>query len=133
MVSSLSLDSLKSDQWSTDSGELLRSRSQSDNLSEDEEFRPSSEMIKIWQAMERRVTRPERPREALKTSRTANVGLSHPTKTLTRSCDPETGGGADLGSVTEEDSSSGPSSRTGVPGLSRTGSLKNALKVGLHN
>lgn len=135
IVSSRSLDSLKSDQFSSDSGEQHRSRSQSinDNLSEDEEFRPSSEMIKIWQAMERQVTSSQREdrghnrsREAQKISITAKTSLSNPTKTLTKNCDPETGA-PELSTITENSTSL--SLKTKALGLSRTGSLKNALKV----
>nr|XP_046229051.1 pleckstrin homology domain-containing family G member 3 isoform X2 [Scatophagus argus] len=99
MVSSDSLDSLKSDLRSTDpedSGESQRSRSQSmqDNPSEDEEFRPSSEMIKIWQTMERQITRSqsedkdrERYQEASRNSKETDVGLSDMTTTSNKSCE----------------------------------------------
>ncbi|XP_061563504.1 pleckstrin homology domain-containing family G member 3-like [Cololabis saira] len=131
MVSSRSLDSLKSDQFSTDSGEHRRSRSESlnDYLSEDEEFRPSSEMIKIWQAMEQQVTRSQRedrghrPREALKNCRAA-ICLSDTTK----SRDPEPRASEHLSTITED--STIPSLRkTKLSGLNRTGSLKNALRL----
>ncbi|XP_069371039.1 pleckstrin homology domain-containing family G member 3 isoform X3 [Paralichthys olivaceus] len=57
LVSSDSLDSLKYDQRSSDSEESLRSQSLQTFPSEDEEFRPSSEMIKVWQTMEQKITR----------------------------------------------------------------------------
>ncbi|TKS65064.1 Pleckstrin -like proteiny domain-containing family G member 3 [Collichthys lucidus] len=117
MVSSDSWDSLKSDQRSTDpedSEDSHRSRSQSmrDNLSEDEEFRPSSEMIKIWQTMEREITRSEdkRRREAQRDSRADDVCRSDKT------CDGESGA-SDLSTITEESTSPSPIKH-------RTGSLK---------
>uniref|UniRef100_A0A4W6EM26 Pleckstrin homology and RhoGEF domain containing G3 n=1 Tax=Lates calcarifer TaxID=8187 RepID=A0A4W6EM26_LATCA len=139
MVSSDSLDSLKSDQRSTDpedSGESFRSRSQSlqDNPSEDEEFRPSSEMIKIWQAMERDITRSqsedrggEQSREAPRNSRATNVGLSNLSATLNKSCDRDSGG-SDLSIITEESTSPSPL-KPKTTGVNRTGSQKDTLKV----
>uniref|UniRef100_A0A3B4ESR2 Si:ch73-212j7.3 n=1 Tax=Pundamilia nyererei TaxID=303518 RepID=A0A3B4ESR2_9CICH len=62
-----------------------RSQSVQDNLSDDEDFKPSSEMIKIWQAMERDIKKSQsedggqdQTKEAAVTSRTS--GLSFPTK-----------------------------------------------------
>ncbi|KAM9339618.1 pleckstrin homology domain-containing family G member 3-like [Symphorus nematophorus] len=137
MVSSDSLDSLKSDQRSTDpedSGESQRSRSQSmqDNPSEDEEFRPSSEMIKIWQTMEREITRSQsedkgRFSEALRNSRAVNVSLSHATKTTNKSCDRESGA-SDLSTITEESTSPSPLKHKAST-VNQTGSLKDSLKV----
>ncbi|XP_008295316.1 pleckstrin homology domain-containing family G member 3 isoform X2 [Stegastes partitus] len=133
MVSSESLDSLKSDGRSTDpedSGESRRSRSQSmqDNPFEDEDFRPSSEMIKIWQAMEREITKSQsddggrdRSREALRISRA--TGGSN----LTKCCDQESTA-SDLSTITEESTSPSPL-KSKVSGVNRTGSLKDALKV----
>lgn len=135
MVSSDSLDSLKSDQRSTDpedSGESQRSRSQSlqENPPEDEEFRPSSEMIKIWQTMEREITRYQRQdtgreqhQEAPRNSRATDVSLSDSTKTQ-KSCDRESG---DL--ITISGVSTSPPLRHKVSGVSQTGSLKDSLKV----
>ncbi|KAG7233565.1 hypothetical protein INR49_006840 [Caranx melampygus] len=137
MVSSDSLDSLRSDQRSTDledSGQTPRSRSQSlqDNPSEDEEFRPSSQMIKIWQAMEQEITRSqsedrgrEKSREPPRNSRATNVSLS--AFTNTNSCDPE-GGASDLSTITEE-STSPTSLKPKTSGVTGTGSLKDTLKV----
>lgn len=139
MVFSDSLDSLKSDQRSTDpddSGESHRSRSQSlqDNLSEDEEFRPSSEMIKIWQTMEREFTRSqsedrgrERSREAPGNSTVTNFSLSDTTKTPNKSCDRESGA-SDLSTITEESTSPSPL-KLKASGVNRTGSLKDTLKL----
>ncbi|XP_035534821.1 pleckstrin homology domain-containing family G member 3-like [Morone saxatilis] len=137
MVSSDSLDSLKSDLRSTDpedSGESHRSRSQSiqDNPSEDEEFRPSSEMIKIWQSMERGITRSQsedkgRYREAPRNSRVTNVSLSDTTKTPNKSCDQESGA-SDLSTITEESTSPSPLKHKDTS-VNRTGSLKDSLKV----
>lgn len=60
VVSGGSPDSLRSDQRSTDQDKPTRPHSPQDVLPEDEEFRPSSEMIKIWQTMERDITRSHR-------------------------------------------------------------------------
>lgn len=115
VVSSSSLDSLRSDQRSTDpedskEDKLSRPHSPQDVLPEDEEFRPSSEMIKIWQTMERDITRSHREdrlqRAAPTTSQCDRSKL----------CQPES---RDLGTV-----SAGPS------GLwLQRGSLKDSLKV----
>ncbi|XP_051816836.1 pleckstrin homology domain-containing family G member 3 isoform X2 [Acanthochromis polyacanthus] len=133
MVSSESLDSLKSDRRSTDledSGESHKSRSQSmqDNPCEDEDFRPSSEMIKIWQAMEREISRSQsdnggrdRSREAARTSRATGVS------NLTKDYDRESSA-SDLSTITEESISPSPL-KSKVSGVNRTGSLKDALKV----
>uniref|UniRef100_A0A3P8TLQ2 Si:ch73-212j7.3 n=1 Tax=Amphiprion percula TaxID=161767 RepID=A0A3P8TLQ2_AMPPE len=113
-----------------DSGESHKSRSQSmqDNPSEDEDFRPSSEMIKIWQAMEREITRSQsdnggrdRSREASRTSRATGVS------NLTKGCDRESAA-SDLSTITEESTSPSPL-KSKVSGVNRTGSLKDALKV----
>ncbi|XP_017282938.1 pleckstrin homology domain-containing family G member 3 isoform X1 [Kryptolebias marmoratus] len=133
MVSSLSLDSLKSDQLDSDSGDQQRSRSQSlhDNLFDDEEFRPSSEMIKVWQAMERQITKSQgddtelnQSRDALKASIAASVYT--PTKTLTKSFDPESGA-SDLSTITEDSTSPSPP-KTKASGFSRAGGVKNSLR-----
>ncbi|XP_042359705.1 pleckstrin homology domain-containing family G member 3-like isoform X2 [Plectropomus leopardus] len=135
VVSSDSLDPFKSEQRSTDpedSEEGLWSRSQSlqDYQGEDEEFRPSSEMIKIWQTMERKITRSqsedrgrERSREALRRSRANN--LSDATKST--SCDRERGASG-LSDITEESRSPSPL-KLRACGVNRTGSLKDTLKV----
>ncbi|XP_038583491.1 pleckstrin homology domain-containing family G member 3 isoform X2 [Micropterus salmoides] len=134
MVFSDSLDSLKSDQRSTDpedSAEIQRSRSQSmqDNFSEDEEFRPSSEMIKIWQSMEQEINRSqsedrrrERSREAPRNSRATDAA-----ETPHKSCDRESGA-SDLSTITEESTSPSPLKHK-ASDVTRTGSLKDALKV----
>ncbi|XP_070705936.1 pleckstrin homology domain-containing family G member 3 [Pempheris klunzingeri] len=139
VVFSDSMDSLKSDQRSTDqedSGESQRSRSQSlqDNLFEDEEFRPSSEMIKIWQTMEQEITRSqsedrgrERARETPRNPRMTNVDLSDTTKIPNKSCDQESGA-SDLSAITEESTSPSPLKHK-ASAVNRTGSLKDALKV----
>ncbi|XP_049913937.1 pleckstrin homology domain-containing family G member 3-like [Epinephelus moara] len=136
IVYSDSLDSFKSDQRSTDpedSEESPWSRSQSlqDNPSEDEEFRPSSEMIKIWQTMERQITRSqsedrgrERARESPRISRVTSVGT---TKTPNKSCDRESGA-SDLSVITEESRSPSPL-KLRAAAINRTGSLKDTLKV----
>ncbi|XP_041831370.1 pleckstrin homology domain-containing family G member 3 isoform X5 [Melanotaenia boesemani] len=109
MVSSHSLDSLKSDP-----GDRPRSRSHSihDGLYKDEEFRPSSDMIKVWQAMERQISQSN-----AKFSRAPGGSFSDPD-----------GGARDLSTITEDTTSPSPL-RTQTSGLSRTGSLKNSLRV----
>ncbi|XP_078130877.1 LOW QUALITY PROTEIN: pleckstrin homology domain-containing family G member 3-like [Sander vitreus] len=128
MVSSDFLDSFKSDQRSTDpedSEGIPWSRSQSlqDNPSEDEEFRPSSEMIKIWQTMEREITGNQRSQEALRTPGTAtNVG----TKATNESRE---SGASDLSTITEESSSVSPL-KLKASGANRTRSRrKDGVKV----
>ncbi|KAK9531991.1 hypothetical protein VZT92_011376 [Zoarces viviparus] len=134
MVSSDSLDSFRSDQRSTypeDSEDSRWSRSQSlqDNPSEDEEFRPSSEMITIWQTMEREIDRSQSDGGGTKQSQEAprGTGISLSVKTSNTSCDEE-GGASDLSTITEESTSPSPL-RLRSSGVSRTGSLKDALKV----
>ncbi|XP_067428791.1 pleckstrin homology domain-containing family G member 3-like isoform X2 [Thunnus thynnus] len=141
MVSSDSWDSLKSDQRSTEpedspfsTGERSRSQSIQDNPAEDEEFRPSSEMIKIWQAMEQQITRSQsedrgrdRPREASRSSRAISEGLSVTSKTPSRSCDLERGP-SDLSTITEESISPLPLKHK-ASGVNQTRSLKDTLKV----
>lgn len=116
LPSSLSMDSLQSDQLNSDPGDQQRSRSQSlhDNLFDDEEFRPSSEMIKVWQEMEQRITDDR------------EFGQSGDVFTPTKSSDPESGA-SDLSTITEDSSSPSPP-KTKAPGFSRTGSLKNTLR-----
>ncbi|XP_029282171.1 pleckstrin homology domain-containing family G member 3 [Cottoperca gobio] len=136
MVSSDSLDSFKSDQRSTGSEESPWSRSQSlqDNPSEDEDFRPSSEMIKIWQTMEREIGKyqsddrgHEPSREAQRNCRATNACLSDTTKTPNKSCGRESGA-SELSTITEECMSPSPL-KLKASGVNRTGSLKDALKV----
>lgn len=110
MVSSHSLDSMKADQLSCDLEEQHRPRSQStnDDLSE-EEFRPSSEMIRVWQVMERQLSRSQsEDKEPPKPSRDASVS----SLTRTKSCG-------------TEDSSSPSHPKTKTSGLSRAGSQTN--------
>ncbi|XP_070843076.1 pleckstrin homology domain-containing family G member 3 [Chaetodon trifascialis] len=131
-----SLDSMKSGQRSADSGECQKSRSQSiqDNPYEDEEFRPSSEMIKIWQTMERSITRSqsedkglERHRDAPENSRDASVACPDATETSNQSCDRERGA-PDLRTIAEESTSPSPLRHKGS-GVGQTRSLKDSLKV----
>ncbi|XP_037541603.1 pleckstrin homology domain-containing family G member 3 [Nematolebias whitei] len=119
-VSSLSVDSLKSDQFTSDSGDQQRSTSQSlhHDLFEDEEFRPSSEMIKVWQEMEQQID--DQSREDSKAFRAGSVF------TPTKSSDPESGA-SDLSTITEDSTSPSPP-KAKAPGFSRTGSVKNALR-----
>lgn len=136
IVSGDSLNFLMSEQRSTDpedSGESLRPTSQSlqDNLSEDEVFRPSSETIKIWQAMEQDITTTqsedggqERLKEASRNSRATNINQ---TKSLDMSCDIESGV-SDLSTITEDSTSTSPLKPKASEG-NWTESLKNTLKL----
>uniref|UniRef100_A0A3B3WDF5 DH domain-containing protein n=1 Tax=Poecilia mexicana TaxID=48701 RepID=A0A3B3WDF5_9TELE len=116
LVSSQSLDSLKSDMLSSDSEEPHRFQPTADDLSE-EEFRPSSEMIKIWQAMERQISRSQsEDRESSRSRETVKPSISAGVSSLTRtkSCDPDLGN-SDLSAVTEESfSPSLPKTRTAL-------------------
>lgn len=96
IVFSDSMDNLKTHQRSTDPhdyGINQTSGSQSVQVSsaEDEEFRPSSEMIKIWQTMEQEISRT--PREDLKEEhlqeapRAAGVSFSVPRKVQNEKCE----------------------------------------------
>ncbi|XP_042071463.1 pleckstrin homology domain-containing family G member 3 isoform X3 [Haplochromis burtoni] len=128
-----SLDSLKSEQRSTDpedSEGSQRSRSQSvqDNLSDDEHFKPSSEMIKIWQAMERDIKKSQsedggqdRTKEAAVTSRTS--GLSFPTKNSSHESR-----ASDLRTIKEELTSPMPL-KPNASEVNRTGSVRDTLKM----
>ncbi|XP_006793487.1 pleckstrin homology domain-containing family G member 3 [Neolamprologus brichardi] len=128
-----SLDSLKSEQRSTDpedSEGSQRSRSQSvqDNLSDDENFKPSSEMIKIWQAMERDIKKSQtedggqdRTKEAAVTSRIS--GLSFPTKNSSQESR-----ASDLRTIKEESTSPMPL-KPKASEVNRTGSVRETLKM----
>ncbi|XP_032440701.1 pleckstrin homology domain-containing family G member 3 isoform X4 [Xiphophorus hellerii] len=118
LVSSQSLDSLRSDLLSGDCEEPHRFRPTHYDLSE-EEFRSSSEMIKIWQAMERQISRSQsEDRESSRSRETVKPSISAGVSSLTRtkSCDPDLGN-SDLSPVTED---SLPKTRTAA--LSRAGS-----------
>ncbi|XP_063352398.1 pleckstrin homology domain-containing family G member 3-like isoform X2 [Pelmatolapia mariae] len=128
-----SLDSLKSEQRSTDpedSEGSQRSRSQSvqDNFSDDEEFKPSSEMIKIWQAMERDIKKSQsedggqdRTKEAPVTSRIS--GLSFPTKNSSQESR-----ASDLSTIKEESTNPMPL-KPKASEVNRTGSVRDTLKM----
>ncbi|XP_023203457.1 pleckstrin homology domain-containing family G member 3 isoform X4 [Xiphophorus maculatus] len=122
LVSSQSLDSLRSDLLSGDCEEPHRFRQTHYDLSE-EEFRSSSEMIKIWQAMERQISRSQsEDRESSRSRETVKPSISAGVSSLTRtkSCDPDLGN-SDLSPVTEDSlSPSLPKTRTAA--LSRAGS-----------
>ncbi|XP_062415483.1 pleckstrin homology domain-containing family G member 3-like isoform X2 [Pungitius pungitius] len=125
MASTESLDSFKSDQRSTDPEDLedirwSRSHSLQENPSDDEEFRPSSEMITVWQTMEREIGRSQgdagglpRPQEVLSG---AKIILPDTAEASSSSCHRE-----------ESVSSSPPRLRSSTE--SRTGCLKEMLKV----
>ncbi|XP_034383076.1 pleckstrin homology domain-containing family G member 3-like isoform X2 [Cyclopterus lumpus] len=127
MVLSDSLDFFRSDQRITDpedseDSHWFRSQGLQDKPSADEEFRPSSEMIKIWQTMEREIDRSHsdnlrQSREAPKSSSPTNIGLSDTTKTSNQS------GASDL-STTAKGSVSPSPLKLKPSGVSRTGSLK---------
>ncbi|KAM4713683.1 pleckstrin homology domain-containing family G member 3-like [Anableps anableps] len=128
MVSSYSLDSMKSDQLNSDCEEQHKSRSIQDDLSE-EEFRPSSEMIKIWQALERQISRSQsedressRSTETPKPSRAASVSSLTRTKSYDHNL-----GVSDLSTITEDSLSPSPP-KTRTAGLSQTGSQTNILR-----
>ncbi|XP_060947091.1 pleckstrin homology domain-containing family G member 3-like [Limanda limanda] len=118
LVSSDSLDSFKSDQRSSDPGdseESLRYQSLQKNPSEGEEFRPSSEMIKIWKAMEQEISRSHS--EAPRTSRATEAVTKIP-----NTCERESGV-SDLRTIPEELTS--PSTPKQKPSdVTCTGSLK---------
>ncbi|XP_034436473.1 pleckstrin homology domain-containing family G member 3 isoform X1 [Hippoglossus hippoglossus] len=124
LVSSDSLDSLKSDQRSSDpedSEESLRYQSLQKNPSEGEEFRPSSEMIKIWQAMEREITRShsdDRGSEVPRNSRATDAVTKIPNNTCERESEV-----SDLSTIPEESTSpSTPKQKSSD--VTCTGSLK---------
>lgn len=128
-----SLDSLKSEQRSTDpedseGSQGSRSQSVQDNLSDDEDFKPSSEMIKIWQAMERDIKRSQsedggqdQTKEAAVTSRTS--GLSFPTKNSSQESR-----ASDLRTIKEELTSPMPL-KPKASEVNRTGSVRDTLKM----
>ncbi|XP_053300781.1 pleckstrin homology domain-containing family G member 3 [Pleuronectes platessa] len=122
LVPSDSLDSLKSDQRSSDPGDSedsLRYQSLQKNPPEGEEFRPSSEMIKIWQAIEQEITRSHSDdREAPRNSRAAEAV----TKIPNNSCERESEV-SDLSSVPEESTSPSTPKLRSSDGT-YTGSLK---------
>lgn len=122
MVQIDSLDVFMSEQRSTDpedSERRHRPRAQEDNLSE--EFRPSSEMIQIWQAMEQDLSAPQGKdewlKEASRNSRAANINQE---KSLNMSGDRE--------SVSEDSTGISPLKPKNSAG-NRTESLKNSLKL----
>ncbi|XP_030200857.1 pleckstrin homology domain-containing family G member 3 isoform X5 [Gadus morhua] len=91
-----------------------------------EEFRSSSEMIQIWQAMEHDLSRPsvrrrETPIQAARSSRTAAGGLP-----ANPNSDGEKGG-SDLGTIAEETPSVSKQRTNGPAG--RAGSLRETLKL----
>uniref|UniRef100_A0A668A444 Si:ch73-212j7.3 n=1 Tax=Myripristis murdjan TaxID=586833 RepID=A0A668A444_9TELE len=96
----------------------------------DEEFRPSSEMIKIWQAMERDIGRSqgrEKPPEALRNSKATALSLSNRNNTPSKDSDRE-GEESDLSTITEESMSPSPMKHKGLA-ANRTGSWKGAPKM----
>ncbi|XP_062266857.1 pleckstrin homology domain-containing family G member 3-like isoform X2 [Platichthys flesus] len=122
LVSSDSLDSLKSDQRSSDPGDSedsLRYQSLQKDPSEGEEFRPSSEMIKIWQAMERETTRSHSDDSEAPTNSRATEAV---TKIPNNSCERESEE-SDLSTVPEESTSPSTPKQRSSDGT-YTGSLK---------
>lgn len=149
MVSSASFDSLFSNEKmkeSQDSGFNVkgnlnthrlkaRSRSMQEESVQDEEFRPSSEMIKIWQAMERETSISqvvgrghEKPRGgAQRNSRGASRGLSSRNQTPNKNSEKDILEESDLSTITEESMSPSPLKHK-VLRVSRSASWKDALK-----
>lgn len=136
MVSNNFFESLKSDQRSTNTeylGEMYRSRSQGlkENPSEAEEFRPSSEMIKVWRTMEQEITRSQRQEKRQEQHQEApnnskvNVNLSGMTLAQNKHSDQESGGPSTILRV----SRSPLPLWHKVPGMSHTGSPKDSLKM----
>ncbi|XP_029902571.1 pleckstrin homology domain-containing family G member 3-like isoform X3 [Myripristis murdjan] len=141
IVSSASFDSLKTNVELEDLGfnkggstNSAGIKSTSQSLQEmpvkDEEFRPSSEMIKIWQAMERDIGRSqgrEKPPEALRNSKATALSLSNRNNTPSKDSDRE-GEESDLSTITEESMSPSPMKHKGLA-ANRTGSWKGAPKM----
>ncbi|XP_074541630.1 pleckstrin homology domain-containing family G member 3-like isoform X2 [Halichoeres trimaculatus] len=103
-----------------------------DNPLEEDEFRPSSEMIKIWQTMEQDMDRSQsqnggRSRKALRSSRVQGDSLSETARTPNKICDRD-GGSSDLGTITEESTSPGPVKHQ-TSSVNQTGLLRDAPKV----
>ncbi|KAM4633513.1 pleckstrin homology domain-containing family G member 3 [Polymixia lowei] len=144
MSSSASVDSLESSQKSHDPEDSAatvgshssanRSERMQEKPVEDEDFRPSSEMIKIWQAMERQINMSQgeergrqKSRQALRNSTAPNLGLSNRSLTPNKNSDKD-GGESDLCTIAEEYTSPSPIKHKSN-GVNRTGSLKDALKL----
>ncbi|XP_077949975.1 pleckstrin homology domain-containing family G member 3 isoform X3 [Gasterosteus aculeatus] len=125
MASTESLDSFRSDQRSTDPEDLedirwSRSHSLQENPSDDEEFRPSSEMIKVWQTMEREISQSQ-----------GNVGglpRSKEVPSETKVIPPDTAETSSSSCHIEKSVSPSPLQLRSST-VSRTGSLKEMLKV----
>lgn len=103
-----------------------------DNPLEEEEFRPSSEMIKIWQTMEQDMDKSQsqkgvRSRKALRNSRVHGDSLSETTRTPNKICDRD-GGSSDLGTIAEESTSPGPVKHQ-TPCVNQAGNLKDTPKM----
>ncbi|XP_034556027.1 pleckstrin homology domain-containing family G member 3-like [Notolabrus celidotus] len=138
MVAHDSLDHSKADLANKDpevSGGRHRSRSQTvqDSPLEEEEFRPSSEMIKIWQTMEQEIDRSQsqhgghgRSRKALRNSRVPG-DLSETTKTPNKLSDRDSVP-SDLSTITEE-STSPLSLKHKASGVTQTGHLRDTLRT----
>ncbi|XP_056150376.1 pleckstrin homology domain-containing family G member 3 [Lampris incognitus] len=137
VVSSSPLEFLESTRKKEEPGfsveESLNMGNLKDKPIEDEEFRPSSEMIKVWQAMEREMNRLqdkrrgcEKHQEAQRTSRTAPSPSSRTTPGL--SYTDKAGGESELSTIMEESTKQSPP-KAKYPGLNRAGSLKDTLKL----
>ncbi|KAM8832843.1 pleckstrin homology domain-containing family G member 3-like [Spinachia spinachia] len=125
MASTESLDSFRSDQRSTDTEDLedirwSRCHSLQENPSDDEEFRPSSEMIKVWQTMEREVGRSQGDSEGLPCPQEVQSG--------TKIIQPDTAETSSSSCHREESVSPSPH-RLRSSTVSHTGCLKEKLKV----
>ncbi|XP_046878376.1 pleckstrin homology domain-containing family G member 3 isoform X3 [Hypomesus transpacificus] len=150
MVSSPSFDSLELERGkeleaSGSDADLrslkMRSHSLQDKPIQDEEFRPSSEMIKVWQNMEREVTRSHgearthvKPKEVQKSTRGASPTLCRRSQSPIRnSLGTENAESlaileeSDLSTITEESMSPSPVKPRGI-GVGRTANLMEVLK-----
>nr|XP_013999328.1 unnamed protein product [Salmo salar] len=143
MTSSASFDSLelerskKLEVVGSEAERKDRSRGLQERHIQDEEFRPSSEMIKVWQDMEKRGSRsqgeargPVKDSEAQqKTSRVAGPSLCRRSQTPKKNSDSEPDDSfmileeADLSTITEESMSPSPI-KSKVLGLGRTASVR---------
>ncbi|CAB1342606.1 unnamed protein product, partial [Coregonus sp. 'balchen'] len=143
MTSSASFDSLelerskKPEVLGSEAERKDRSLSLQERHIHDEEFRPSSEMIKVWQDMEKKGSRsqgeargPVKDREAQqKTSSVAGPSLCRRSQTPKKNSEPEPEDSfmileeANLSTITEESMSPSPIKRKGL-GLGRTASLR---------
>ncbi|XP_036438288.1 pleckstrin homology domain-containing family G member 3 isoform X2 [Colossoma macropomum] len=143
LITSVSTDSIESDKardadlfGSEVDGNvnLQTAETKPENL-EQEIFRPSSEMIKVWQDMEREVTRSQQERKAIRSRETprfrgACASLSRTTQNTSKGTEAQDGDSMmkleGLSTITEESSSPSPVKDKGK-GLGRAVSLNEAV------